>query len=424
MGFLDKLIGGGRALVNLPWQPSERPPERLSPVRLPRDERCHHHAIEWWYFMGYVDPEGSGDGSKRLSFIVSVIKGRVAGMTKLMGSVVLVDHAKKTHSVMTRLGLMGTSYFELHDGRAFQFHFGSAAPIRPGPPEALAIEGGMGTYSMVIDTSEQLVLEFDQEKGNPAVYLGEDGIMDYAGTDQMAYYLWPHLKVSGRWGTGRDEKAVEGQAWMEHQYGDIQLGDYHWRYLAVMFTQGDWANKRLIVFEYLKSRRSRDDWTKGEGKLHCVLIDADGYAHDLSPKYSIKPSYDTTPEGYELIREIKFIELPKSDDVNKPKSDDVNKRSENSPLRDDKPLTISELVCSPKGNGSSVPLNLVIKPHYPDQEHRTALPPSLFPSYWEGACAVCEKASGNEIGWAAMQVFGQGEWKLQGEDERKGRHHG
>src|SRR5262245_10738303 len=104
MGLRDLLSGsmGSGFKRALPWMPPAGQPRLIQPIRLPRDERPHDAAIEWWHFMGYLrhgapEERGPSDHHKpELTFVVSTMKAQVQGITKLAGIVMLFDHKEKT----------------------------------------------------------------------------------------------------------------------------------------------------------------------------------------------------------------------------------------------------------------------------------------------------------------------------------------
>src|SRR5262249_52844287 len=101
-GLLNMVQGAG---LKPAWLPSSPRPVPLDPVRLPRDEQPHERAVEWWHFMGRVyEPEQVDQATNRalcqqgLTFVVTTLKGRFKGITKLAGIVILIDHENELYS--------------------------------------------------------------------------------------------------------------------------------------------------------------------------------------------------------------------------------------------------------------------------------------------------------------------------------------
>ena len=358
----------------------------LPPVQLPRDERPHQRGIEWWHFMGHfrklhsavrvpacgpdhptAPSSEAAPVGETYTFVLTVLKARVQGFSKLASFAILVDHARETHTVSTQVGALGTVCFEPEDGSALNFHFGPRGPSRPGPPEAWSVRGGMGFYQVDIDTSLQLSMSLAQR--NAAVLVGwdqtgsehtkVDGIMRYADDDEMGYYAFPALSLDGVMGTGRDERPIVGRAWMEHQWGDFPLGDYKWKYLAInMRRENVGTNEQLLLFRAVKGNSKNEIghglWIHANGESSPVEVNSRTVA-DTRDRFN----------GYPLET---IINIPKQS------------------------------------------ISLTIKPLFRDQECRTELPRSLFPTFWEGACCVNGNIGGDKVdsaySWAVTELAG------------------
>jgi hypothetical protein len=405
----------GRGHVNLrellgnaiPWMPSTPQVERLEAVRLPRDERPHHSKMEWWHFMGYVEPRPTAAETddkikndeteeqrtkrkkalrekreaKRTTFVMSILRGQIQQMSHLGSIVILMDHERKAYTTSVKLGAMQSSYFELQDGRAFRFHFGPQGPSRLGPPEAWSATGGMGIYTLAIDTAKQLALELEQS--TPAVFPGPKGIYNYDDQRKMAYYLWPSLEVEGVQGVGADEQAVTGQAWMEHQWGDVPIGDYRWRYLAVIIEEGDYVGRWLFFMtETRGGNKNKNDSDTG-GPWQAFWIKPNGSVERVEA-HEAKDS-STLHDVYPLISKLR---------VSGEKVDSM------APVPT--PTTSQQL-------SSDKEFTLLVEPVHLHQECNPKLPGGLIPAFWEGACDVYVVEEGKpkeKVGWAVMELAG------------------
>jgi hypothetical protein len=365
----------------LPWMPSEAQPVPLAPVRLPFDEQPHSNAIEWWHFMGYVDklppkqPAASPAPEKRLSFVVSILKAQVLGLSNIVGLAILIDHEKRTYDTSSHLSPINACYFEPTDGRRFRFHFGPAGASRPGATPAWEVAGGMGVYAINVSTTEQLALNLRQK--TPAAFLGRDkldGIMRYDGLDTMAYYVWPDIQVTGIRGTGTEQIRLQGRAWMDHQWGDMRLGNYRWRYLAiVLFVIEAEVSKRagqLLLF-----RTEKD----GTPSSYGVWIETDGH-YSIIDKVEINPRKNTYA-GYPLVTDLEL---------------DGIRSTSTTHLGGPTPLAKT---------------TLTVKPIFPEQECSTQLSASIFPRFWEGACTVSGTFDGGKVvdslqSWAITEIAG------------------
>tara|TARA_B100001123_G_scaffold149399_1_gene172951 strand:- start:26 stop:847 length:822 start_codon:yes stop_codon:yes gene_type:complete len=90
-------------------------------------------------------------------------------------------------------------------------------------PSTMTLEGLMGSYELEVPNAARLSMRRDS---NP-VLLGDQGWVTYAEGVRMAYVMWPRLSIRGVV-NGRE---VSGHGWLEHQWGDVAIGDLTWRYL-------------------------------------------------------------------------------------------------------------------------------------------------------------------------------------------------
>jgi predicted secreted hydrolase len=347
MNRLLRLAAAPKLELPLPWMPRAQPAP-IARVHLPFDEQPHARLMEWWHFMGrvYDKPQDAGVEPKRaLTFVLSILKAQVAGLANLVGLVILIDHEQRTYNVNTNLGPIGSCYSEPTDGRRFRFHFGPPGPVRAGSSPAWDVVGGMGSYAIAINTSEQISLVLQQR--TPAALLGKerDGVMRYLDEDQMAYYAWPNMDViSGSRGTGAERTVLEGRGWMEHQWGDMPLGDYRWRYVAVDVVLDDKSRiGQLLLFRAEKSASTvrYAVWVSPSGR--CSVLD--------HPDLAVKDLNCGTWRGVCPIgTQITF----------RVAADD----------------------------GADISGTLDVTPVFREQECTTELSPAFFPRFWEGACTV------------------------------------
>ena len=55
--------------------------------------------------------------------------------------------------------------------------------------------------------------------------------MRFAGDSH--YYTYPRLQVTGTFTDGAEVKAVSGDAWMDHQWSDIQMSHVGWDWFSM-----------------------------------------------------------------------------------------------------------------------------------------------------------------------------------------------
>lgn len=359
MSIFDRLKNLGRA-AGLPWMPPEERQRPLDPVVLPQDERPHDRLVEWWHFIGRLVVQGTeGEQGRPYSFIVSVLKGRVLGLDQIGGIVVLVDEEDKSRVVSSRAMAAGSATFDPNDGRHFFFQFGAGA-ARPGPPNGWRVAGGMGAYALDIDTQRQLSLRLTQR--SPAVLLGDDGRERYAGDEELGYCVWPRLDVRGTINTGLAKHPVTGKAWMEHQWGDVRVGNYHWKFIALMHGEN-----RYSFFQVGSGSPVPKENDIRHAQIKGYRLDASGEAVPLE-NVELTTTDGAFHRGYPLSTTVKF---------------------------DDPAATKA---------GPATPRWFRIKPLFDDQFLDGAISPAFFPEFWEGACEV--EAHDGAASWAMTELAG------------------
>jgi predicted secreted hydrolase len=350
--MLDKLIRlttSSRIDWPLSWMPRSQPAS-IAPVRLPFDELPHGRSIEWWHFMGRVAPIGQDDS--KLTFVLSVLKARVVGLSNLVGLLILIDHDRRTYTVHADLSPMAACYADPGDGRRFRFQFASPDASSTGPRPTWEVAGGMGCYTIGIRASQQLSLRLLQE--TPAVLLGKDdhGVMRYVSGDEMAYYAWSNMSVSGSRGAGGKRERLVGRAWMEHQWGDMTLGEYRWKYMAidVVFEgqggQSDPGGGQLLFF---RAEKSADE------VVCAVWVTRSGRYSTLARKrIKVTPGlgelWNACPIGTTIVVE------PSAE-----------------------PTVVEGEITSAEFH---------VTPLFRAQECASGLSTAFFPKFWEGACTV------------------------------------
>lgn len=211
----------------------------LPPVVLPRDERPTGARAEWWYAFGHLRPV-----DRRLpgywSFVTVLLK-RDFGPDAWLACTQVVDlEARRRIEHHAALGLPFTRPYEA-DGPAWRLGLGSWRMALHPDRVALFHQAGV-----TLDLS----LAY---RGEPAL-VGHQGVMDYGGGHQLAWYTRPFVRAEGRLVVGDREVEVHGDAWFERQWGEAPVESFAWRYLSLMLDNGDrWLAFRTRVDGHLRT---------------------------------------------------------------------------------------------------------------------------------------------------------------------------
>lgn len=215
------------------------PSHRMPGVVLPNDEvqhRCFEH--EWWYFFAVLrEPSGA-------------------------------EHHYTT--ALMRRGIAWVSYYRWWDAGApalgrpestilrKSVHRGPTGPsttdVLVEPASNWRVRLGAGRSTHRLGTVADLHFADDDVGAFLHTRAADGGIRHYGGANEMAWYSWPRLKVTGvlRSSTlssaaARDAARLEGFGWMEHQWGNTDFTKLSWRYVPILL---DRPSRAFIAFRY------------------------------------------------------------------------------------------------------------------------------------------------------------------------------
>lgn len=216
-------------------------------LTLPEDEGSHTgEKMEWWYVNGHLhDDQGRDYGFMSALFDVpDIIEGRYNRHIPYMPGVVQLDTAI-TQETEGR-----------HDQRRITDFQAPHSQPHPGlTPGALAhqYKEGRGLWRVERLDDEtmhvsgphgpgQLDLTLKQTK--PALLMGGEGEIPMGPYGSSKYYTWSRLEAKGTVQIDGETRPVEGTAWMDHQWGDMQIfnGYDGWDWFGIQLNDGSDIN--------------------------------------------------------------------------------------------------------------------------------------------------------------------------------------
>lgn len=208
--------------------------------QFPRDHGAHpEFQTEWWYFTGHLQ-DGAG---KIYGFQWTVFRSALGGPL-----------AESQPSSPWRAQQIFLGHLAISDlqGRSFAFEESSArgALNLAGASDkdfevwlpGFSARGSAGSTRLQAQRGE---LKLDLRLSLPTqVWLqGQGGYSPKSREAGKAsyYYSVPNLKVSGRIEKGGKEIEVQGQAWMDHEFGSGQLGPEQsgWDWMGLPLGEGE-----------------------------------------------------------------------------------------------------------------------------------------------------------------------------------------
>ncbi len=177
-------------------------------------------------------------------------------------------------------------------------------------------------------------------------------------TSASHYYSFTRLTTSGTVTIGGEELPVQGQSWMDREFGSNQLGpdQQGWDWFSFSLDDG-----RDVMLYRVRDRADTSSFESG------TMIDSEGRARPLAAGgwTATATSEWLSPATGTRYPAVWVVEVP------------------------------------------SASLSLRVEPELPHQENRSDRLRDLF--YWEGAVGVYDAATGSRVGQGFVELTGYGE---------------
>jgi len=184
------------------------------PVQLPRDDAPHDVGIEWWYYTGHLFT----DSGERYGFEYVIFKGHRGDVPGYAAHFAITDNARGVFRYDQRLGL---------------------APDTP--LAATGFDLRVGDWQMCgSDGTDHLVasmpgygIDLSLRSTKPAALHDGDGYFDYGSGEGSYYYSRTRLAISGTLTVDGQPRAIVGEAWFDHQWGNFSTYQGGWDWYAL-----------------------------------------------------------------------------------------------------------------------------------------------------------------------------------------------
>lgn len=205
-------------------------PYPVAAVSLPRDDAAHAAPIEWWYYTGHLtDETGHAYG-----FEVSFFKAYTPPGLNLLGFMPAHILAEKGHVAHFAITDKTAQRFDKVEKADFWGHSAGASSqdLQVNVSNWYTRRNADGISHDIFATlgNRQLKLTLTPEK--PAALHGNPPGIQSMGPGGVSYYLsYTRMKAVGTFSQnctllGCEHRAVTGQAWHDHQWGDFDLASY------------------------------------------------------------------------------------------------------------------------------------------------------------------------------------------------------
>lgn len=325
-------------------------PESGHTFIFPADHGSHPgFKIEWWYVTGHLRTVDSGPQTRfgfQATFFRQASPDGTTNVYLAHMAVVNVTTGQFLHQ--ERLNRSGwdaeaaTDHLDLHHG---PWSLRMPDPVR----QLLQLRGGVRAEAL-----------FDLELApvKPLVVFGENGVSRKGSAPTAAsYYLtYSRLLAHGTLTWQGLDRAVEGQAWMDHEISSSQLDtdQVGWDWLSLQLTDG-----REIMLYRLRRRDGRSDPAST-----LTWVDASGRIQREPFNWQVESTWTSSASG---ARYPAHVLIQTTD-----------------------PAT-------------GQPVALRVRPLVAQQELNGQL--DGIP-YWEGACTIADASTDSELGEAYMELTG------------------
>ena len=221
MGVLALLlVSCSGAYAPLRPVPDPEPPviADLAPVALPADQFPHRNLSEWWYFTGHLEDVNG----HQYGFEFVIFAGQRANLPR--------SHA---------------AHFALSDLTSKTFLYAQRTSAADGSDPNLGAALCVGGWRLnladdgftILARDGEIGLELELDISAPAVLHNRSGIIDFSPYGWSYYYSHPRLSASGVVTIAGQSRAVAGEAWFDHQWGDfIVTGDGGWDWFSLQLA--------------------------------------------------------------------------------------------------------------------------------------------------------------------------------------------
>ena len=242
------------------------------PLAFPRDYGAHPaFRTEWWYVTGWLN---TADG-KPLGFQVTFFRSRtghdMANPSAFAPKQLIIGHAALSDPAQGMLA---------HEQRTVREGFGLAY-AKTGDTDLKLDDWRMqrladGRYQISVK-SKDVNLALTLAPTQPVLLQGEQGYSRKGSRPANAsyYYSHPQLRASGTVLAGGSSKAVEGTAWLDHEWSSeaLEPDAGGWDWVGANLDDGG----ALMAFQ-VRNRRGGKLWA------HAVWRDAAGRITQYSPE--------------------------------------------------------------------------------------------------------------------------------------------
>jgi predicted secreted hydrolase len=259
------------ALPALAAPPTFAPVVLGKPLSFPQDFGAHpRFRIEWWYVTGWLETPDKKPLGFQVTFFRSATDHDAANPSRFAPKQLIIAHAAVSDPALGKL---------LHDQKSAREGFGLAYAKEGNTDVKLGdwrfVRNADGSYQASV-TAREFSLNLSLSPSQGPMAQGDNGFSRKGPKPQQAsyYYSEPHLKVSGNVTRNGTPLAVNGTAWLDHEWSSSVLDPNAagWDWVGANLDDGS----ALMAFQ-IRGKDGSKLWA------HATLRDAAGRMTHFSP---------------------------------------------------------------------------------------------------------------------------------------------
>jgi predicted secreted hydrolase len=239
-------------------------------LRFPRDHGAHPEKLtEWWYITGSLRDEGGRALGMQITFFRNRPRVQEDNPSAFAPKQLLFAHVAVSDPAVGRLQ---------HDQRSARDGLGLAGAAEE--TTSVRIDDWLllleGTRYQARIAARTFDLALDFEPTQPVLLQGQAGFSRKGPLPGEAsyYYSFPHLAVTGTIAANSRVRAVQGEAWLDHEWSDNYLGKAAagWDWIGINLDDGS----ALMAFR-IRAKHGGEYWASATHRS------ADGTVRTVSP---------------------------------------------------------------------------------------------------------------------------------------------
>ncbi|GAC1640627.1 MAG: lipocalin-like domain-containing protein [Ktedonobacteraceae bacterium] len=237
------------------------PTSQLPPVRFPQDEAAHADLTEWWYYTGHMNTTDADGKLHKYGFELVIFQALRSSFPPVYAS-----------------------HFAISDVTRDEFHYDQRRLIEPNAviPNGTSTKGidvhvgdwtiqGLNGHDSLSAEMPNYGMHVDLRGLKPATLHNGSGLITYGSGGFSYYYSRTRMALSGTLVDHNQSKAVTGEAWMDHQWGNfLSLGGGGWDWYSIQLN-----NNTEMMLYFLH------DASGATNSTYAGYIDATGKDHLL-----------------------------------------------------------------------------------------------------------------------------------------------